>query len=228
MKSLLVILCSIKLLLIHCSIKQIIQDIQYERQLIDTIDDNDFNRSLIVKNSYLDSSIRNTLLTVKNVYYFANDCVECIQLICKSKVNNTIYKKLTNITRLSRLAFFELLGNNLKESQMSTIKLRRLNVVENIKRAIAGLVNTVYPSIHNCASKNTYKTIVKKLRKIIENHNNKPCATTLYLKQSNDDYLAWKKELCSWLDDEERKCLSEMKFNQTEIDDMNVICNDDD
>ena len=166
MKSLLVILCSIKFLLIHCSIKQIIQDIQYERQLIDTIDDNDFNRSLIVNNNYLDSSIRNTLLTVKNVYYFANDCVECIQLILKSKVNNTIYKKLTSITRLSRLAFFELLGNNLKESQMSTIKLRRLSFVENKKRGIAGLVNNFYPSIHSCASKNIYKKIVKKLKTI--------------------------------------------------------------
>ena len=183
---------------------------------------------LITNNTYLDSSISNVLLTFDNVYYNTTICVECIKLILKERVLDTFFNLFDNRTRILRLNFFEILGNNLILT-LNTTNLRRLDNSSLRKQIFGATMNQSFDAIDNCAYRysNVYLSNVKFVQEVFKEYQNIPCANEVYLKQINDTFNSWKQELCRLLNEEGQKCFNQMQLNDTVIEAISDICKDD-
>ena len=239
MKNIILIIFSLNFLLIHSSITLINNNnVVYKKEIDACFDahieieasesNNNCASPLITNNTYLDSSISNVLLTFDNVYYNTTICVECIKVICKERVIDTFFNLFDNRTRILRLNFFEMLGNNLILT-LNTTNLRGLDSSSLRKQIFGVMMNQSFDDIDNCAYRyrNVYLSNVKFVQEVFKEYQNITCANDVYLKQINDTFNAWKQELGRLLNEEGQKCLNQMQLNDTVIEAIKNICKDD-
>ena len=243
MISLILIIFSLNFLLIHSSINGIDNNNNlmykintclevYNPDIDENVGESKNNCAspLITNNQYLDSSISEELLFFDNVYYNTQICVECIKLILKERVRERFFDLFNNRTTILRLDFFGILGDNIVLN-LNTTNLRRLENTITIKKQIFGqMMNQSYDDIENCANRyrDSYLSNVHLIEEVFKEYQNISCANEVYTKIINNTFDAWKQALGRLLYDAEQNCFNQMQLNDTVIEAIKNICNDDD
>ena len=245
MRNLILIIFSLNFLLIHSSItgidnnnnvvykKEINTCIQaYNPYIEEEAGDTNHNCAspLITNNKYLDTSISDELLIFNSVYYNTTICVECIKIICKERVFDKFFKLFKRRISILRLDFFGILGDNIKVYQNNTNLRRLANTTSLAKQVFGEVMNQSYYDIDNCAYRNneTYSNNVKLIKEVFKEYQTFACANEVYLVQDNDSFNIWKTKLARLLTEEGQQCFKQMQLNDTVIEAIKDICNDDD